>query len=129
MGTVLELAVAIALPTAIGYALVLITRSRGWLAARRPPSPEHPIERLGSDLRRLHDQVDVVENAVGLPGKNVRRTAVRAAYVDALSCACRQLGVPPPVAADNHAMPITEIYRAEAALRSRGLDVRGAVST
>jgi hypothetical protein len=61
-------------------------------------------------------------------GKNLRVTAVRAAYVDTLCIACRQVGVPPPLAAGRAFVPLAEIYRAEAALRGHGLDVRSAES-
>ncbi|MGI8761634.1 MAG: hypothetical protein ACR2LF_10165 [Jatrophihabitantaceae bacterium] len=126
VGTVIGLAAAVLLPTAIGYAVVLAARSKRWLAGRRVPLPEEPLERVGADLCRLHEQLELSEGPTALPGKNLRRTAVRAAYVDALTCACRRLGVAPPAAARGTAVPITEIYRAEAALRRLGLDVRGA---
>ena len=126
MGTAIELTVAILLPTAVGYTVVATARGRHWVAGRRRPLPEEPVERLGADLCRLHAQLDATENAVGLFAKNLRRNAVRAAYVDALSAACRRVGVPPPVAAPNASVPLAEIYRAEAALRGHGLDVRGA---
>jgi len=126
VGTAIELTVAILLPTAVGYALIGTVRGRRWIADRRRPLPEEPVERLSADLRRLHAQLDATENAVGLFAKNLRRNAVRAAYVDALSTACRRVGVPPPVAAANASVPLAEIYRAEAALRRHGLDVRGA---
>lgn len=126
MGTAIELTVAILLPTAAGYALIGTVRGRRWLADRRRSLPEEPVERLGADLCRLHAQLDATENAVGLFAKNLRRNAVRAAYVDALSAACRRVGVPPPVAAPNAFVPLAEIYRAEAELRGHGLDVRGA---
>ena len=48
--------------------------------------------------------------------------ALRGAYADALSLACRRLDVSPPRGGDR--APQAEIYRVEAALRQRGLDVR-----
>ena len=48
--------------------------------------------------------------------------ALRGAYLDALSAACQRLDVSPPPGGDR--APLAEIYRAEAALRQRGLDVR-----
>lgn len=126
MGTAIELTVAILLPTGVGYTVVATARGRRWVTGRRRPLAEEPVERLGADLCRLHAQLDATENAVGLFAKNLRRNAVRAAYVDALSAACRRVGVPPPVAAPNTTVALTEIYRAEAALRGHGLDVRGA---
>ena len=52
----------------------------------------------------------------------MRLKALRGAYVDALSTACQRLEVSPPGGGDR--APLTEIYRVEAALRQRGLDVR-----
>jgi hypothetical protein len=124
----LQFALAIALPTACGYALVLAYRAaRGvgrWRDAHRRELPAVPIDRLAADLRRLHAQLDQTETATGLPAKRLRTRAVRAAYVDALGTACRRLDVTPPAPAGR--VPLTEIYRVEAALRARGLDVRGA---
>ena len=48
--------------------------------------------------------------------------ALRGAYVDALSAACRRLDLSPPRGGDR--APQAEIYRVEAALRQRGLEVR-----
>jgi len=48
--------------------------------------------------------------------------ALRGAYTDALSAACRRLDISPPRGGDR--APQAEIYRVEAALRQHGLDVR-----
>ena len=48
--------------------------------------------------------------------------ALRGAYIDALTTACERLEVSPPPGGDR--APLAEIYRVEAALRERGLDVR-----
>ncbi|MGH3186022.1 MAG: hypothetical protein ACRDPY_13875 [Streptosporangiaceae bacterium] len=48
--------------------------------------------------------------------------ALRLAYTDALSSACGRLDISPPQGGDHAAQ--AEIYRVEAALRERGLDVR-----
>jgi len=125
VGPIVELAVAILLPTAVGYTAVAAVRLRRLAAARRPPEPDEPIEALGADLRRLHAQLDSTESSIGLFAKNLRRNAVRAAYVDALSAACRRVGVAPPAATGRASVALAEIYRAEAALRGCGLDVRG----
>lgn len=126
----LELAMAILLPTAAGYSLVAVravARAIGrWRYAHRPELVDVPIERLGADLRRLHDQLDATENASDLPAKQLRTSALRAAYVDALDAACRELDVAPAAPAPAGRVARTEIYRVEAALRARGLDVRGA---
>ncbi|MDT4945203.1 MAG: hypothetical protein QOH14_1936 [Pseudonocardiales bacterium] len=126
MSTALLLAVAFGLPTAVAYAAVAVVRWRRWAAARRPALAAEPIERLTADLRRLHAEVDRTETAVRLPAKNLRCRAVRAAYVDALSAACRRFDVPPPTGSPGASVPVTEIYRVEAALRGHGIDVRGA---
>jgi hypothetical protein len=118
------LVVAVLLPTGMGYAVVLGRRIYRRLAERRCTSVAgHPIERIGADLRRLHALLDATENAPDLPGKNLRCQATRAAYVDALTTACRKLGVPPPAGCP---VPRAEIYRVESDLRRVGLDVRPA---
>lgn len=123
MGTVLTWIGVVALPTAVGYAVLAGRRVYRWHQARRPASPPEPIEQLVADLRRLHDLVDATEAAPRLPAKRLRCTAARAAYVDALTAACRRLDVPPP---GGQPVPWTEIYRVESDLRRRGVDVRTA---
>jgi hypothetical protein len=125
VGTTITLVAALLLPTAIGYAVVAVARARHWFANRPAVVPPVPIERLRADLCRLHAQLDAVETANDLFGKNLRVNAVRAAYIDTLCLACRQVGVPPPEPAGRTVVPLAEIYRAEAALRRHGLDVRG----
>jgi hypothetical protein len=56
--------------------------------------------------------------------KAARVRALRAAYLDVLFATCERLEVSPPTPAGSTAVPLAEIYRAEAALRGRGLDVR-----
>jgi hypothetical protein len=121
----LEVAVVILLPTAAGYALIWGVRTFGWLSerGRTRAAVAEPIERLGGRLRRLRAQLEATENQVAMPAKGQRVRAVRAAYVDVLSEACQRLEVSPPQAGGGR-VPVTEIYRAEAALRQRGLDVR-----
>jgi hypothetical protein len=58
--------------------------------------------------------------------RRVRLRALRGAYLDTLTTACQRLGVSPPPHGDR--APQAEIYRAEAALRQRGLDVRETAS-
>jgi hypothetical protein len=68
-----------------------------------------------------------METRTDLPAKRLRMRALRAAYVDALTDACRRLDVSPPSdAAGRRPEEIrqSDIYRMEAALRQRGLDVR-----
>ncbi len=56
-----------------------------------------------------------------LPAKALRLRALRGAYLDTLAAACQRLEVSSPPRGDR--VPQAEIYRAEAALRQRGLDV------
>ncbi len=123
MNPVEWLIVAAFLPTAAVFALIF-----AWRAARRvaearyktPPAP--PLGRLQADLRRLRAELEDTESRSGLTAKNHRIRALRGAYVDALCAACQRLDVSPPGGGDQ--APLTEIYRVEAALRRRGLDVR-----
>jgi hypothetical protein len=123
--TALEVTVAILLPTGVGYAVIWGIRTFGWLSERSRTRvyAAEPIERLGAKLCRLRAQLEATENQMAMPAKGQRVRAVRAAYVDVLSEACQRLEVSPPQA-DSGRVPVTEIYRAEAALRQCGLDVR-----
>jgi hypothetical protein len=85
---------------------------------------KEPIERLGANLCRLRLKLETVENEPLTPYKAARVRALRGAYVDVLSAACECLDVAPPAAPGGTAVPLAEIYRAEVALRDRGLDVR-----
>lgn len=100
------------------------------LTARRTSTPvlREPIERLGANLCRLRRRLDATENEIFIPFKAARVRALRAAYVDVLSAACEELEVPPPTAHGSSTMLLIEIYRVEAALRERGLDVRREVA-
>jgi HAMP domain-containing protein len=125
---VIELVIVILLPTAAGYAIIVGFRGARWSLERwqarqyRHNTPVEPIERLGVKLRRLRAELDATETRHDVPAKNLRVKALRGAYVDVLSAACERLDVPPPPGGDR--APLTEIYRVEAALRQRGLDVR-----
>jgi hypothetical protein len=125
MGTTLELVGAILLPTALGCLVLGTARALRWQTERRRGREvaAEPIERLGADLRRLHAQLQATENQPATPGKAVRVRAIRAAYVDALCAACRCLEVAAPTTGAEP-VPLAEIYRVEADLRLRGLDVR-----
>jgi hypothetical protein len=116
-----------ALPTAVGFAIVGAVRAARWFGearrkARFQALPPEPIERLQADLRRLRAELEDTENRSGLTAKHHRVQALRGAYVDTLSAACRRLEVSPPSGGDR--APQAEIYRVEAALRQRGLEVR-----
>ena len=131
MSPVVEFLVAAALPTAAGFALVFAWRGAGWLGearARRKAqaSPPEPVERLAADLRRLRAELEDTETRADLTAKHHRVQALRGAYLDALCAACRRLDVTPPPGGDR--APLAEIYRVEAALRQRGLDVREAAA-
>ena len=122
-----EFAAAIALPIAAVYSLIGGARLLKWLSDQQshPHAPE-PIERVRANLVRLRAQLEAMETRSDLPAKNLRVRALRAAYVDALVDACQRLDVSPPAGA--RARPEnarqSDIYRMEAALRERGLDVR-----
>jgi hypothetical protein len=116
-----------ALPTAVGFALIGAWRAARWLAearyrARFQALPPEPIERLEADLRRLRSELEDTETRSGLTAKHHRVQAVRGAYLDALSAACRRLDISPPRGGDRASQ--AEIYRVEAALRHGGLEVR-----
>lgn len=83
-----------------------------------------PIERVGADLRRLRAQLEARENRPGATGKGLKMRAVRTAYLQVLTEACRQLDVRPPEQLGQWDVPTAEIYRVEGELRCRGLDVR-----
>jgi len=123
-----EFAVAVALPIAAVYAVIGGGRLLKWLSDQpsRPHSPE-PIEQLRANLVRLRAQLEDMETRSDQPAKNLRVRALRAAYVDKLLDACQRLGVSPPagvVGARPESVRQSDIYRMEAALLERGLDVR-----
>jgi hypothetical protein len=126
----LEIIAVILLPTAVGYGLIGLVRLFRWAAQRRGRSrvaPPEPIERLEGTLRRLRTELESLETRSGMPNKNVRVRALRGAYLDALALACQRLEVRPPLNAGKSGglrVDQAEIYRVEAALRQRGLNVR-----
>ena len=127
MNPVLAYLLLFALPTAVGFALIGAWRAARWLAearyrARFQALPPEPIERLQADLRRLRSELEDTETRSGLTAKHHRVQAVRGAYLDALSAACRRLDISPPRGGDRASQ--AEIYRVEAALRHGGLEVR-----
>ena len=128
---VIELVIVILLPTAAGYAIIGGFRGAGgarhWHARQHQlDAPTEPIERLGANLRRLRAELDATETQSGIPAKSLRLKALRGAYIDALGTACERLDVSPPPGGER--APLAEIYRVEAALRERGLDVRQPVT-
>ena len=131
MSPYLALVAVVMLPTAIGYGVIGAFRVARWADNWRqsrmaPPEPE-PIERLAGTLRRLRTELEAMETRSGVPNKHVRVEALRGAYLDALGSACRRLEVSPPAIRGHPLSPRAsqaEIYRVEAGLRQRGLDVR-----
>jgi hypothetical protein len=123
----LEFAVAVALPIAAVYAMIGGGRLIQWLTDQqsRPDSAE-PIEQLRANLVRLRAQLEDMETRSDQPAKNLRVRALRAAYVDRLLDACQRLDVSPPagVGARPESVRQSDIYRMEAALLERGLNVR-----
>jgi hypothetical protein len=125
----IELIGVILLPTAVGYAVLGSIRVARWAAQRRSaaryrtqPVTAEPIEQLGARLRRLRAELEATETRTDLTAKGMRLRALRGAYLDVLRDACQRLEVSPLPAGD--LVPQAEIYRAEAGLRQRGLDVR-----
>jgi hypothetical protein len=117
------LACVLLLPTAVGYAIVAAVRGSNRLAeSRRRPPPAESVERLAATLRRLRAELEALEVNTSITAKNHRVQALRGAYLDALGDACARLEVSPPSGGDRARQ--ADIYRTEAALRERGLDVR-----
>jgi hypothetical protein len=131
MGLVLAWIGAFLSLTALGWAVLGGIRLYRAVVARRSPESARglPIERLGANLCRLRTKLEAAENDTSAPYKAARVRALRGAYLDTLSSACEELQISPPAADRGIAVPLTEIYRAEAALRECGLDVRRQVST
>ena len=128
MSPAVELIGVILLPTALGYGLLGSIRLVRWALRRRSAAryssatiPE-PIDRLGARLRRLRAELEAMEPRADVPAKSIRLHALRGAYLDVLRTACQRLAVGPLPPGD--LVPQSEIYRAEAGLRQRGLDVR-----
>ena len=134
MSPAIELIGVILLPTAVGYSLLGSGRLFRWVAERRKsarfraeaPVTAEPIERLAARMRRLRAELEALETRSDVQAKGVRLRAIRGAYLDLLRVACERLDVNPLPPGD--LIPQAEIYRAEAALRRRGLDVRETAS-
>ncbi len=116
-------ALAVMLPVITGYAAVLGVRAWRRVAESRlrPPPPE-PLDRLTARLRRLRAELEAVENTPRGPARQHKLRAIRGAYLDVLRDACGRLEVSPPPGGDRAGQ--ADIYRAEAGLRQRGVDVR-----
>jgi len=122
-----EFALAIALPIAAVYSVIGGGRLLKWIEEQRAQAhvPE-PIQQVSADLIRLRAELEAMETRSDLPAKNLRLRALRAAYVDALYEACRRMDVTPPTGARTRPENVrqSDIYRIEAALLERGIDVR-----
>jgi len=122
-----ELGLVVMIPTAVGYGLIFSLRGIHWAVERwpRPRAPEpEPIERLTATLRRLRAELESLETRTGVPNKHLRLRALRAAYLDVLGTACQRLGVTPPRGTSAQRFDQADVYRVEAELRQRGIDVR-----
>jgi hypothetical protein len=119
----IELGIAILLPTAAGYAIIVAVRGirRARQSSYKPP-PAVPLDRLAARLQRLRAELEQTETQSGGVAKSHKIRAIRGAYVDLLCEACTRLEVPPPAGGDR--AKLTDIYQVEAELRRRGLDVR-----
>jgi hypothetical protein len=118
-----ELIIAILLPTAAGCAIIGAFRGvRRLNQARHRLAPAEPIEQLAARLRRLRSQLEETEAKPRTAAKSHRVRAIRGAYLDVLSETCERLEVTPPPGGDRARQ--ADIYRVEAELRSRGIDVR-----
>lgn len=134
MSPAIELIGVILLPTAVGYSLLGSARLYRWITERhktarfrvQEPVMAEPIERLAARMRRLRAELETLETRSDVQAKGVRLRALRGAYLDLLRVACERLEVAPPPPGD--LISQAEIYRAEAALRQGGLDVRETAS-
>ena len=134
MNPAITLIGVILLPTALGYSLLGSVRLYRWIAERRrtarfrvqEPVMAEPIERLAARMRRLRVELETLETRTDVPAKGAKLRALRGAYLDLLRVACERLEVAPLPPGD--LISQAEIYRAEAALRGGGLDVRETAS-
>ncbi|MGI8665035.1 MAG: hypothetical protein ACR2N4_03235 [Jatrophihabitans sp.] len=118
----------LALPLVLRLTGALVRREWEQISEQRHPAGPTTIsiERVGGDLRRLRSQLEARENRPGSTGKGMKMGALRVAYVEVLEVACQQLDIRPPQRLGQLQTPLAEIYRVEAELRHRGLDVRPA---
>jgi hypothetical protein len=116
---------AILMPTLLGGAVIGAARLwRRFEARDRGPVPMGPpIEHIAADVRRLRDERGQMVSRGPGPGRGVRSRALNAAYVDALTAACRALGTRPPETNGSGPTAMVEIRRVESELRIRGLDI------
>ena len=117
--------VVVLMPVAV-YALIGGLHAARWIdEKRRKAPPPMPVDRLAANLRRLRAELDETETSAELTAKRFHMRSVRGAYLDTLTEACRRLDVTPP---PGDRASQADIYRTEAALAERGLDVRNRVA-
>jgi hypothetical protein len=122
VSSVVDLVLVVALMPAAGYAIIGGVRAARWLEEkRRKAPPPAPVDRLAANLRRLRAELEETETSADLTAKRFHVRSVRGAYLDTLAEACQRLGVSPP---PGDGATQADIYRTEAALAARGLDVR-----
>ena len=122
----MDLVLVMVLMPAAAYALIGGVRAARWLAeARRKAPPPVPVDRLAANLRRLRAELEETETSAELTAKRFHVRSVRGAYLDTLGEACRRLDVTPP---PGDGASQADIYRTEAALAARGLDVRNRIA-
>jgi hypothetical protein len=122
VSSVVDLVLVVALMPGAGYAIIGGVRAARWLEEKRRKAPlPTPDGRLEANLRRLRAELEETETSVELTAEVHHVRAVRGAYLDTLAEACQRLGMAPLGDGATQA----EIYRTEAALAARGLDVRG----
>ena len=122
MSSVVDLVLVVVLMPAAGYAIIGGVRAARWLEEkRRKAPPPVPVDRLAANLRRLRAELEETETSAELTAKRFHVRSVRGAYLDTLAEACQRLGVSPP---PGDGATQADIYRTEAALAARGLDVR-----
>ncbi len=112
-------------PTLLGGSVIVAARLwRRFEARDRGPVPlGPPIEHLAADLRRLRDERGQMVRQEPRPGRGLRTRALNAAYIDALTAACRALDATPPQTDGFGPTATVELRRVESELRGRGLDI------
>lgn len=122
MSSVVDLVLVLVLMPAAAYAIIGGVRAARWMEERRRKAPPPvPVDRLEANLRRLRAELEETETNTELHAKRFHVRAVRGAYLDTLAEACERFDVS-PLPGDGASQ--ADIYRTEAALAARGIDVR-----
>jgi hypothetical protein len=126
VSTIVDLVLVVVLMPVAVYALIGGLHAARWIdEKRRKAPPPMPVDRLAANLRRLRAELDETETSAELTAKRFHVRSVRGAYLDTLGEACRRLDVAPP---PGDRASQADIYRTEAALAARGLDVRNRIA-